>query len=85
MGGRVTVTFADGRVQTAEQIVPSGMAGDPNRLAMVREKLIEETRDVFGHDRAHQLLWAIDVMDTTPVPGLLAHATTSRTTSGARP
>lgn len=48
MGGRVTVTLANGRQLTAERIVPSGMAGDPGRADVVRDKLATEAGATLG-------------------------------------
>jgi hypothetical protein len=55
MGGRVTVTLADGRKLSAERVVPTGMAGDPDRAAVVREKLLTEGAPRLGAERCRRL------------------------------
>jgi hypothetical protein len=78
MGGRVTVRLDGGRVLSAERIIPTGMAGDPNRIAVVREKLLEETRGRLGLPGAKALWAAIDRLASAPTIELatLASVTT---------
>lgn len=59
MGGRVTVVLRGGTTLVAERIVPSGMAGDPDRAAVVQEKLAVEATAVIGAARARALWDAI--------------------------
>jgi 2-methylcitrate dehydratase PrpD len=59
MGGRVTVALRGGTTLVAERIVPTGMAGDPDRAAVVKEKLAVEGTPVIGAARAEALWDAI--------------------------
>jgi hypothetical protein len=61
MGARLSVTMKSGRKLTAERIIPTGMAGDPDRRGMVHEKLLAEGEPVLG-SRQCELLW-IAIMD----------------------
>jgi 2-methylcitrate dehydratase PrpD len=64
MGARVTVVLRDGRRLEAERVIPSGMAGDPDRAAVVREKFRAECDPVIGPAR-RQLAWdAIQALST---------------------
>ena len=56
MGSRIELKFKSGKVMSAEKIIPPGMAGDPNRAEMVKEKLVVEARPVIGERKAKQLL-----------------------------
>lgn len=68
MGGRVTVTLQSGRRITAERIIPSGMAGDPGRAQVVRDKLATEGREVMGAQGAAAAWDAILALEqATPV------------------
>jgi hypothetical protein len=67
MGARVSVRLKGGKVIAAEQVVPTGMAGDPNRADVVREKLHAEGDDVLGAARTGALWNIIHGIDDTPV------------------
>jgi hypothetical protein len=64
MGARVTVVMRGGRRFVAERVVPTGMAGDPDRAAVVREKLTVEATAVLGQARAARLWEAITGIET---------------------
>lgn len=66
MGARVTVVLRGGRSLVAERIVPTGMAGDPDRAAMVWEKLAVEATAVIGATGAAALAAAIAGIATAP-------------------
>jgi hypothetical protein len=63
MGARVTVTLRGGRRITRERVIPTGMAGDPDRAAMIREKLDAEMAPVFGLDQVSRIWEAIMDVD----------------------
>lgn len=75
MGGRVTVVLRGGQELVAERVVPSGMAGDPERAAVVREKLAAEATPVIGLTRASVLWDAIMAIPASNVVTLPALAT----------
>jgi 2-methylcitrate dehydratase PrpD len=77
MGARVTVTLRGGRRLTAERIVPSGMAGDPDRGGMVREKLRVEGAPVIGGARCDRLWDAIERLETSSAVHLAREASAS--------
>jgi len=58
MGGSVTVTLKGGKTLSAERIIPTGMAGDPNREAVVKEKLLVEGERILGREKCEQL-WEV--------------------------
>lgn len=58
MGARVVVTLKDGRKLEAENVIPTGMAGDPDRLGVVREKFLAEGERVLGHVQCEKL-WSL--------------------------
>ena len=55
MGARVVVTLKDGRKLEAENVIPTGMAGDPDRLGVVREKFLAEGERVLGRVQCEKL------------------------------
>jgi 2-methylcitrate dehydratase PrpD len=59
MGGRVTVTLVDGTTVSAEQVSPSGLAGDPDPAAMLREKLTAEADGLLDSTRCEKLWLAV--------------------------
>jgi 2-methylcitrate dehydratase PrpD len=67
MGARVTVVQRDGRRLVAERIIPTGMAGDPDRAAVVKEKFSAECDSVIGPVRRQQVWKAIQSLSTTAV------------------
>jgi 2-methylcitrate dehydratase PrpD len=66
MGGRVTVTLKTGQRISAERVVPTGMAGDPGREAVVREKLVAEGAPLLGRHRCEELWDAITSLEAAP-------------------
>jgi 2-methylcitrate dehydratase PrpD len=74
MGSRVTVVLKDGRVLAEERILPSGMAGDPRRRDVVREKLIAEGEAILGRERCLRLWDAVTGLPGTPPASILALA-----------
>lgn len=67
MGARVTVVLRDGRCLSAERVQPTGMAGDPHRAEVVREKLRVEAEPVLGAERAQRLWSAISNLPASAV------------------
>jgi hypothetical protein len=65
MGARVTVVLHDGRRLVAERIIPTGMAGDPDRRAVVHEKFVAECDPVIGPHRRKQVWEAIQSLVTS--------------------
>jgi 2-methylcitrate dehydratase PrpD len=74
MGSRVTVVLTDGRVLAEERILPSGMAGDPHRREVVREKLVAEGEAILGRERCLRLWDAVTSLPETPPALILAAA-----------
>ena len=74
MGSRVTVVLKDGRVIAEERILPSGMAGDPHRGEVVREKLIAEGEGILGRERCLRLWDAVTGLPGTAPSSILASA-----------
>jgi 2-methylcitrate dehydratase PrpD len=74
MGSRVTVVLENGRSLSAERILPSGMAGDPNRGGVVREKLVAEGEVILGRERCLRLWAAVTELPVTPPASILARA-----------
>jgi hypothetical protein len=74
MGSRVTVVLKDGRVLAEERILPSGMAGDPSRREVVREKLVVEGEAILGRERCLSLWDAVTGLPGTPPASILALA-----------
>jgi len=74
MGSRVTVVLKDGRVIAEERILPSGMAGDPHRGEVVREKLIAEGEGILGRERCLRLWDAVTGLPETAPSSILASA-----------
>lgn len=72
MGSRVTIVLKDGRVIAEERILPSGMAGDPHRGEVVREKLIAEGEGILGRGRCLRLWDAVAGLPGTPPSSILA-------------
>jgi hypothetical protein len=66
MASRVTVTLKSGRQLSAERIIPTGMAGDPNRGSMVQAKLRAEGEPVLGGPRCDALWQAIGNVERMP-------------------
>ncbi|HUO65101.1 MAG TPA: MmgE/PrpD family protein, partial [Terriglobales bacterium] len=66
MGARVTVVLRGGRRLVAERVVPTGMAGDPRRAEVVREKLMAEGAPVIGLARCARLWAAIAASESAP-------------------
>jgi 2-methylcitrate dehydratase PrpD len=66
MGSRVTVFMNDGSKISAERIIPTGMAGDPNRKGVVREKLVAEGERILGRPTCERLWDAITSLPITP-------------------
>ncbi|MGE5230147.1 MAG: MmgE/PrpD family protein [Deltaproteobacteria bacterium] len=66
MGARVTVSLADGRRLTEECIVPTGMAGDPDRARVVREKFAVECAPAVGPDGVLRVWNAVEQLETAP-------------------
>jgi 2-methylcitrate dehydratase PrpD len=64
MGARVTVVQRDGRRLVSERVIPTGMAGDPDRASVVREKFTAECDPVVGPARRRQLWDAIQSLST---------------------
>jgi 2-methylcitrate dehydratase PrpD len=75
MGGRVTVVLRGGKTLVAERVIPTGMAGDPDRAKMVWEKLAVETTAVLGAERSSALIDAITGLEATRVVTLPTLAT----------
>jgi 2-methylcitrate dehydratase PrpD len=67
MGARVTVIQRDGRRLVAERIIPTGMAGAPDRAAVVKEKFSAECDPVIGPVRRQQVWEAIQSLPTADV------------------
>jgi hypothetical protein len=67
MGGRVTVVLRGGKTLVAERVIPTGMAGDPDRAKVVWEKLTVEATAVLGAERAASLREAITRIEAAPV------------------
>jgi len=67
MGARVTVVQRNGRQLTAERIIPTGMAGDPNRAAVVEEKFSAECDPVIGPVRRRRIWKAIQSLPNSTV------------------
>jgi 2-methylcitrate dehydratase PrpD len=78
MGSRVTVVLKDGRVLAEERILPSGMAGDPQRREVVREKLMAEGEVILGRERCLRLWDAVTGLPETPPASILASAVEGR-------
>lgn len=74
MGSRVTVVLKDGRSFSEERILPSGMAGDPHRRDVVREKLVAEGEPILGRERCLRLWEAVTGLPETPPTSVLASA-----------
>ena|GEM_PF-1376390 len=74
MGSRVTVVLGNGRSLSAERILPAGMAGDPNRGGVVREKLVAEGEVVLGRARCLRLWETVAGLPATPPASILALA-----------
>jgi 2-methylcitrate dehydratase PrpD len=74
MGSRVTVRLKNGRSLSAERILPSGMAGDPNRGGVVRDKLIAEGEVILGRERCRRLWELVTGLPVTPPASILAQA-----------
>jgi len=71
LGSRVTMTLANGRVVSAERVLPTGMANDPDRGVVVHEKLLAEGTPVLGAGRCETLWNCIMMLDragTVTVP-----------------
>jgi 2-methylcitrate dehydratase PrpD len=77
MGSRVTVILKNGKALSAERILPSGMAGDPNRRGVVREKLIAEGEPILGRERCERLWEEITGLPATS-PAAIAELATNR-------
>jgi 2-methylcitrate dehydratase PrpD len=75
MGSRVTVVLKKGKTLTAECIFPSGMAGDPKRRDVVREKLIAEGAHILGRERCESLWEAVTGLPHTSPAAIIALAT----------
>lgn len=65
MGSRVTVVMKDGATLVAERLVPTGMAGDPDRREVVREKLVAEGERVLDRKSCLELWDAIAGLPAT--------------------
>ncbi len=78
MGGRVTVALHDGRRLSAEQVIPPGMAGDPDRHAVVHEKLLVEAGPYLTEQRADRLWHTIREIEVTTALELILLATMER-------
>jgi len=63
LGSRVTITLASGHVLSAERVLPTGMANDPGRGAMVHEKLLAEGGPVLGAERCETLWMCVMALD----------------------
>jgi hypothetical protein len=74
MGSRVTVVLKKGQTLSAERILPSGMAGDPNRREVVREKLIAEGEPILGREACDRLWEAVTGLPDTPPASIIALA-----------
>jgi len=74
MGSRVTVVLGNGRTFSAERILPTGMAGDPNRGGVVREKLVAEGEVILGSEKCARLWEAVTGLPATPPASILALA-----------
>lgn len=74
MGSRVTVFMNNGDKFSAERIIPTGMAGDPNRKAVVYEKLIVEGERILGRKTCEQLWEAIRGLPGTVPAQIIAIA-----------
>jgi 2-methylcitrate dehydratase PrpD len=75
---RVTVRFLDGRQLSAEQLVPSGFAGDPNRISMVHEKLMVEADAALGAAACERLWELIKHTRTAPRASAILEAAIGR-------
>ena len=56
-------------------IIPSGMAGDPNRADMVKEKLVAEATPVIGERKARRLLERILHIENSRIADILSLST----------
>jgi 2-methylcitrate dehydratase PrpD len=74
MGSRVTVVLNNGKTLSAERILPSGMAGDPNRREVVREKLVAEGEPILGREACERLWEAVTGLPDTPPASIIALA-----------
>jgi 2-methylcitrate dehydratase PrpD len=83
MGSRVTVILKDGKRLSAERIQPSGMAGDPNRKGVIREKLIAEGEAILGCERCERLWEAVKGLPATPPSAITALAAKKEEGAGA--
>jgi 2-methylcitrate dehydratase PrpD len=75
MGSRVTVFLNNGERLSAERIIPTGMAGDPNRKEVVRDKLIAEGERVIGRETCEHLWAAVTGLPGTSPARIIALAT----------
>jgi hypothetical protein len=75
MGSRVTVFMKNGKRLSAERIIPTGMAGDPGRREVVREKLIAEGERIIGHEKCKRLWETITALPDASPDRIIALAT----------
>ena len=75
MASRVTLRLASGRRLESTCLIPPGMAGDPDRLGVVEEKLVEEGAEAIGRGNARRLHDMIMAIERTPIPAIVAVAT----------
>ena len=74
MGSRVTVRLKDGRTESAECLIPTGMAGDPHRKDVVREKLLVEGERAIGRTACERLWDMIMNLPAADAAGIAALA-----------
>jgi 2-methylcitrate dehydratase PrpD len=82
MGSRVTVFMKNGKRLSAERIIPTGMAGDPNRMDVVREKLIVEGERIIGHEKCRRLWETITALPVVSPDRIIELATETREEPG---
>ena len=75
MASRIELQLKSGKVISAEKIIPTGMAGNPNRADMVKEKLVEEATPVIGERKARRLLENILHIETTRIGDIISLST----------
>jgi len=78
MGSRVTVFMKNGKRLSAERIIPTGMAGDPNRRDVVREKLIVEGERILGRGKCERLWETITALPTSSPDQIIDLATKTK-------
>ncbi len=72
MASRVAIRLQSGALLEATSLIPPGMAGDPNRREVVRDKLTVEGTPVVGRKNALTLYRRIMDLEKVPISSIIA-------------